>query len=86
MFLLLLNYVSYFFNGLFTLLIIKTFALPYLKQLWSNYTYSKKEKELLAQGNKEFFFEKGKVRVFAKTSEQAKFQYREMKRKLKTAR
>lgn len=85
MYLQLLNYVSYFFNGLFTILIFRTFALPYLKSLWNNYTYSKKEKELLAQGNKKFPFEKGKVIVFAKTEEQANAQYRDMKRELKKA-
>ncbi|WP_162147681.1 hypothetical protein [Flavobacterium limnosediminis] len=73
-------------------MIIRTFALPYLKKWWNDYTdkkaneaYSKKEQELLDQGNQEFHFEKGRVRVFAKSLEQAKAQYNDMKHKLKKA-
>lgn len=85
-------YVSFFFNILYVLLIFRTFAIPYLKQ-WYNEnsakkeqaSYDEKEQELIKKGNRPFFYEHGRVKVFAESQEQADARYREMKTKLKKA-
>ena len=80
--------VSYFFAALFILLVLRTFGIPYLLKLRQKKqaeAYDEKEQELIKKGNRPFFYEHGRVKVFALTPEQADAQYREMKQKLKKA-
>lgn len=65
---------------------VRAIGIPYYKK-WQHKrhgkAYEKQEEKLLKKGLRPFFFEHGKVKVFAHTQEQANAKYKTMKKQLK---
>lgn len=52
---------------------------------WREHQYKKKENDHLEKGLRPFFYNHGRIKIFAKTQEQANAQYKELKAKIKKA-
>ena len=65
--------------GYLSSLFIRAILIP----AWKEYQYKKKENDHLEKGLRPFFYEHGRIKVFAKSQEQADAEYKELKKKLK---
>lgn len=76
-------YVAYFFITIFILYCIRTFNWSMLKTMWQNAKQDVASKEhidkAIAKGQKPFYFENGKVVVYAKSQLGAMLQYKNTK-------
>lgn len=62
-------------------LFVRAIIVPYIQKK----RYIKQEEGYIKRGLKPFFYEHGRVKIFAHTQPQADFKYKEMKRQLKAA-
>lgn len=84
-----LNLIAWAFALYLVSLFVRAIVIPYYKSWKHKRTgkaYEKEEKKLLKKGLRPFFFEHGKVKVFAHTQEQANAKYKTMKKQLKDKR
>ncbi len=76
-------YIAYFFIAVFVLYFFRTFNWSMLKILWQNAKLDVASKEAriraIAKGQKPFYFENGKVVVYAKSQLGAMLQYKKTK-------
>lgn len=66
-----------------TVYLVSLFVRAIFIPAWKEFQYQKKEQKHIENGLRPFFFEHGKIKIFAKTKEQADSQYRELKRDLR---
>jgi len=81
-----LNLIAWAFALYLVSLFVRAIVIPYYKswkQKRNGKDYQKQEEKLLKKGLRPFFFEHGKVKVFAHTQEQANAKYKNMKKQLK---
>lgn len=62
-------------------LFVRAVIIPYVHKK----RYKKQEEGYIKRGLKPFFYEHGRVKIFAHTQPQADFKYKEMKRQIKAA-
>lgn len=85
MYLQLLNYLSYFFTILFFGFLFYVMDWQTIKKLWQNAVAKvqipKMIKKAESEGKRPFYFNNGKTIIYAKTPEQAKYDYRKLREK-----